>query len=214
MNIVSFKGTQDGIIVNIKNDSSFEDILFDLKAKLKKSKDFFAGEKTNISISANNLTTEEENEILKVIEDIANLEINFIGNNFYFKNKTTTISKNNDGSAILDNYNSTYFHTGTLRSGDSIKYDGSVVLLGGTNPGSEIIATGNIIVQGSIKGLVHAGSKGNTNCYISAYNLSPIQLRIADIITFIPNDIINENKDNAIPRYAYINDNKIYISKI
>jgi septum site-determining protein MinC len=71
----------------------------------------------------------------------------------------------------------------TLRSGTRIEFAGHVVVLGDINPGAEIIAEGNVIVWGRVRGMVHAGSKGNRKAVICALDLSATQLRIADEIS-------------------------------
>ena len=68
----------------------------------------------------------------------------------------------------------------TLRSGTRIEFPGHVVVLGDVNPGAEIIAEGNVIIWGRLRGMVHAGAKGNKNAVICALDLSPTQLRIAE----------------------------------
>lgn len=68
----------------------------------------------------------------------------------------------------------------TLRSGTRIEFSGHVVVLGDVNPGSEIVAEGNVIIWGRLRGMVHAGSKGNRDAVICALDFSPMQLRIAD----------------------------------
>ncbi|MEW5954801.1 MAG: septum site-determining protein MinC [Bacillota bacterium] len=74
----------------------------------------------------------------------------------------------------------------TLRSGQSIYYDGNVVILGDVNPGSEVVATGNIVVMGILRGVVHAGATGSEDAVIVALRLQPTQLRIANHITRAP----------------------------
>ena len=71
----------------------------------------------------------------------------------------------------------------TLRSGKSVQFDGHVVVLGDVNPGAEIIASGNIAVLGSLRGVAHAGATGERKASVSAYHLAPTQLRIADLVT-------------------------------
>jgi septum site-determining protein MinC len=71
----------------------------------------------------------------------------------------------------------------TLRSGTRIEFAGHVVVFGDVNPGAEIVAEGNVIVWGRVRGMVHAGSKGDTDAYICALDLSPTQLRIADEVS-------------------------------
>lgn len=68
----------------------------------------------------------------------------------------------------------------TLRSGTRVEFPGHVVVLGDVNPGAEIVAEGNIVVWGRLRGMVHAGAKGNTRATVCALDLSPTRLRIAD----------------------------------
>jgi septum site-determining protein MinC len=58
-----------------------------------------------------------------------------------------------------------------------------VVVLGDVNPGAEIVAEGNVIVWGRVRGMVHAGAKGDTSARICALELSATQLRIADEVS-------------------------------
>jgi septum site-determining protein MinC len=51
------------------------------------------------------------------------------------------------------------------------------------NPGAEIVAGGNVMVWGRLRGMVHAGVKGNRKAVICALELSPTQLRIADEVS-------------------------------
>jgi septum site-determining protein MinC len=68
----------------------------------------------------------------------------------------------------------------TLRSGQSIQHDGDVCIIGDVNPGAEVLAGGDVVVWGSLRGMVHAGAGGNTDAVICALQLAPTQLRIAN----------------------------------
>jgi len=68
----------------------------------------------------------------------------------------------------------------TLRSGTRIEFAGHVVVHGDVNPGAEIVAEGSVMIWGRLRGMVHAGSKGNKSAIICALDLSATQLRIAD----------------------------------
>jgi septum site-determining protein MinC len=74
----------------------------------------------------------------------------------------------------------------TLRSGHSLNYFGHVIVIGDVNPGAEIIAGGNVIVWGRLRGTVHAGAEGNEDAVVCALDLSPMQLRIAEQISIAP----------------------------
>jgi septum site-determining protein MinC len=74
----------------------------------------------------------------------------------------------------------------TLRSGHSLKYPGHIVVIGDVNPGAEIIAGGNVVIWGRLRGTVHAGAQGNEQAVVCALDLSPTQLRIAEQISITP----------------------------
>ena len=71
----------------------------------------------------------------------------------------------------------------TLRSGTRIEFAGHVVIFGDVNPGAEVVAEGSVIIWGRLRGMVHAGSKGNRKAIIGALDLSPTQLRIAEEVS-------------------------------
>ncbi len=73
-------------------------------------------------------------------------------------------------------------HRGTLRAGDHLQGEGSVLLLGDVNPGARISAAGNVLVWGRLRGVAHAGVSGNREVRIVALQLRPLQLRIADVV--------------------------------
>lgn len=75
---------------------------------------------------------------------------------------------------------------GTLRSGMRVEFAGHVVVLGNVHAGAEVVAGGNIIVWGRLHGLAHAGAWGNREAVVCALDLSPTQLRIADVIAASP----------------------------
>ncbi len=74
----------------------------------------------------------------------------------------------------------------TVRSGQRIEYEGHVVIFGDVNPGAEIIATGSVIVWGRLRGVVHAGAKGDESAVVCALEMAPTQLRIASEIAVSP----------------------------
>jgi septum site-determining protein MinC len=74
----------------------------------------------------------------------------------------------------------------TLRSGADIQHNGTVVILGDVNAGSAVVAEGDILIWGRLRGVAHAGSKGNARCLIMAMQMEPTQLRIADFVARAP----------------------------
>ena len=105
----------------------------------------------------------------------------------------------------------------TLRSGQSITSDGNIVIIGDANPGSEIIAKGDITVWGVLGGIAHAGSAGNQYARIRALKMNAIQLRIADTFARRP-DSANipyiQKTDTFVPEEACVRKKQIFIHKI
>lgn len=79
-------------------------------------------------------------------------------------------------------------HRGTLRSGDHLQSEGSVLLLGDVNPGAQISASGHVLVWGRLRGVAHAGCQGDREARITALQLRPVQLRIAGAIARGPEE--------------------------
>jgi septum site-determining protein MinC len=71
----------------------------------------------------------------------------------------------------------------TVRSGNRIEYPGTVVIFGDVNAGAEVVADGSVIVWGRVRGMIHAGCKGDRDAVICALDLSATQLRIADEVS-------------------------------
>jgi septum site-determining protein MinC len=74
----------------------------------------------------------------------------------------------------------------TVRSGVEIRHPGTVIILGDLNPGGIVIADGDIIIWGRLRGIAHAGAGGNRECLIMALQMEPTQLRIADAVARAP----------------------------
>jgi len=91
------------------------------------------------------------------------------------------VTEDSPSSLVLPLYLQT-----TLRSGAEIRHPGTVVLVGDLNPGSTIVAGGDILIWGRLRGLAHAGSEGNDRCLIFALQMEPTQLRIADVVARPP----------------------------
>ena len=80
---------------------------------------------------------------------------------------------------VIDNKQTIYVNQ-TLRSGQTLEFDGNIVIIGDCHPGSEIKATGDITVWGVLGSIAHAGSRGNRDAKIRALKMNAVQLRIAN----------------------------------
>jgi septum site-determining protein MinC len=97
----------------------------------------------------------------------------------------------------------------TVRSGQRIEHDGHLVVAGDVNPGGEVIAAGDIVVLGNLRGLAHAGSFGDETARIVALSLRPPQLRIATKIARSPDS--EKGSRDLKPEVARIEDGEIQV---
>ena len=106
------------------------------------------------------------------------------------------------------------FYKGTLRSGQMLESDSSLIILGDVNPGAKVIAKGNVIILGALKGNVYAGAGGNEDSFVVALFMAPIQIRIGDTIAR-SNDSARKNKMlSKDAMIAFVEDGNIYIEKL
>lgn len=97
----------------------------------------------------------------------------------------------------------------TVRSGTEIRHPGSVILVGDVNPGGAVIAEGDILVWGRLRGIAHAGAAGNAQCLIMALQMDPTQIRIADAVARAPSD----KPLQYYPEVAYVSGGAIRIRR-
>ena len=94
-------------------------------------------------------------------------------------------------SASLPPAEPLYMET-TVRSGVEIRHRGSVIILGDVNPGGIVVADGDILIWGRLRGVAHAGAQGNSECTIMALQMEPTQLRIANALARAPEKTLTQ----------------------
>ena len=200
-NCININLKKDTIILKINEDAEYTDIIECLKKKLPELKKLYKDEKTPITVTGKVLKNKEIDEILELIKEEIDVKIEF------------DTPKTLGLSSIKKTFNQeiavseTKFHRGSLRSGQKIETEGSLVILGDVNSGAEVIASDNIVVLGSLRGLAHAGAKGNKQAIIAAGTFDAVQVRIANIVKEINRDEEPLHKDT----YIYVLNDKIVI---
>ena len=122
-------------------------------------------------------------EIENLIKEYLDIEVNFdIPKELGLSSIVKTFSQNTKISE-------TEFHKGSIRSGKKIEVEGSIVILGDVNSGAEVMATDNVVVLGALRGLAHAGAKGNKEAIVAAGIFDAVQVRIANIVKEIDKEI-------------------------
>lgn len=114
-------------------------------------------------------------------------------------------AENKDGNSM--------FYKGILRSGQSLEAKESLIIIGDVNPGAKVVAGGNIIIIGALKGSVTAGANGNRNAFVMAMSMNPIQIQIANIIAKSA-DVKHKNITKKETMIARIVNDHIYIESV
>ena len=197
-NGISIITKENEIVVKINEELSQKEILDSVKKKIAEIKKIRKENDLPLFITGKNLSEEESKEIEKIIKDKIDIQITFdipkiLGLHGIKKafNKEIAVSE-------------TKFHRGALRSGQRIEYEGSLVVLGDVNAGAEVIAGENIVVLGILRGLAHAGAKGNKEAIIAAASIEAPQIRISNIIK---ERTKAEIQDRTLKTSAYIDEN-------
>lgn len=211
-NSVIIKGNKYGIVVVLDKDVSFEQLKQDLIDKFKSASKFFDKASMAISFEGRKLSTGEEQEILNLIAEHSDLNIVCVIDNDamrgqYFKKAVE--EKLEELSSQTGQ-----FYKGTLRSGQMLESESSIIILGDVNPGAKVIAKGNVIILGSLKGNVYAGANGNEDAFVVALEMAPIQIRIGDTIARSNNNTGKPEKIGQGTMIAFVDDNNIYIEKL
>ncbi len=210
---VIFKGSVNGLTIILKEEEDFDTIFGQMEKKIASAGKFFKGAILDVKYRGKKLSKQEENRIFELLSLKSGAKIKSFAEDTEIPvsqpkpvNKIE-IRKFNYFKGIEEG--ATKFYKGTVRSGQLINFEGNIVVIGDVNPGGEVVAAGNVIVMGSLRGIVHAGADGNKEAVVVALNLQPTQLRIADIITRPPDE--KEVKNSPIPEIAYIKEDRVYI---
>lgn len=195
---VSISIKKNQVIIKIDENAEQRTIISELKKKMLELKNLYKDDKTPILITGKILKNKEMEEIQNLIKRFIDVQIEFdspkvlglhgIKKTFY-KEVATSETK---------------FHKGSLRSGQRIEFEGSIVIIGDVNAGAEVVAGENIIVLGTLRGLAHAGAKGNKDAVIEASDIDAVQIRIANIVKELE---VNKGSIHEIKTSAYIDEN-------
>ena len=201
MSSISINLKKDEVLIKIDDNAVHRKILSELSKKLKELKKMYQEEKTPIRVTGKVLTNKELEEVRKVIKKEIDVEIKFDTPTTLGLHSITRSYKRDVGKS------ETTFHRGSLRSGQKLEVEGSIVVIGDVNSGAEVIAADNIAVIGNLRGLAHAGAKGNKDAIIAAGTLDVVQLRISNIVREIDRD--EEGVRNHA--FIYVDEDKIVI---
>ena len=200
-NCISINLKKNEIVLKIAEKATWEEIENSLKKKLEEPKKLYKDEKTPILVTGKTLKTKEIRDIQNIIKEKIDVKVEFdMPKRLGLHEIVKTFSRD---IAVSE----TKFVRTSLRSGQRIEFEGSLVILGDVNAGAEVIAEDNIVVLGALRGLAHAGARGNKEAIIACGVLDAPQLRIANIVR----EIEREEEINSICVNIFVEEDKIVI---
>ena len=225
--IVSIKGIKDGLLIALSPTEDWHRITRELAARIDEKQAFFTGARVTVDVGERPVPKYELTSLKALLERrnltlvvVQSTSATTIESAHAIDLRATVPQDSRQQQAQLDDslldalpIDSEEQGTvgvlvkRTLRSGRTIHSRGHVVVFGDVNPGAQIIATGDIIIWGKLRGMVHAGAEGDTSAVICALDMSPNQLRIADLIATAPND----KRHKIRPEVASVRDEHIVV---
>lgn len=198
MSEVALKGERDGLAITIGPEGDFDEVCSAIAAHLERGGQFFRGANVLIDIGPRALSPDQLDTLKTLLSDHGvkltalrgsdpatrsaalkmGLELPFLPTPPAIAPEDY-VPANSELALVIRR---------TLRSGQVIQHQAAVVVLGDVNPGAEIIAAGDVIVFGALRGVVHAGATGDENRVVCALELAPTQLRIGGYIARPPDE--------------------------
>ena len=198
--LIAIKGNKDGLLISLSPTEQWLAVTDHLAARIDDRVDFFAGADITVDLGERPVPKYELSSLRALLER-RGLALSLV----LSESETTresaialdlkTDAKGRDGSVDLretlpvspqEQGTRGVLFRRTLRSGRTLQSDGHVVIFGDVNPGAEVIAAGDIVVWGKLRGVAHAGVNGDETAIVCALDMNPSQLRIAGYFATSP----------------------------
>ena len=221
--LIAIKGVNNGLLISLSTTESWQSVTDQLAARIDEKADFYVGANIIVELGERPVPKYELSS-LKALLERRGLTLSLV------KSESNTTQKSAASLAVpTDNHvapaapaptvqetapvnpEETGTHgilfRRTLRSGRTIHSDGHVIIFGDVNPGAKVIATGDIVVWGKLRGYAHAGASGDETAIVCALEMSPSQLRIADHVVTSPPG----RRKKILPEVARVRGNQIVV---
>ena len=190
--LVAMKGTKSGIVIVLNEEAAFEELKQAVSEKFKESAAFWGEATKAVSFQGKKLSDDEKMQLVDCIQENCHLLIPCIMEE--------------------DEALETAFQNSIENRQEEIDYSTGQFFKGNLRSGQVLVSKGNVIILGSLKGNVYAGSSGNTNAFVVALDMDPVQIRIADTIARSPDK--PRKKKEKETKIAFWEDGNIYIEPL
>ncbi len=222
---IDIKGTNYGLVVHI-GPGGWDSLLNELTSRLEQTPSFFKGGRVALQVGPRQMTKGQLKHVGDLLQahqmslwavisesDVTREQAMSLGleSTLIPPSQTPRPGDKEDGIAASEETSAILVRR-TLRSGQSLHHPGHVVVVGDVNPGAEIVAGGDVVVWGRLRGIVHAGASGDDGAVVCALSLAPMQLRISRHIARSPGSELDQEHLNGIaPEVASVQDDQIVV---
>ena len=209
---VIIKGNKYGFQIVLNPTLPFEELLREVGNKFKESTHFFDLNKPiAVSFTGRELTSGEQNLLVDTISENSGLNISCVidGAKVY----ETQFAK------VLNEIREEEKKEKKRQEAESFPENR---IVGDINPGAQIVAGGNVVVLGCLKGTVHAGYPEDNSAFVAALMMEPMQIQIGSYIARSPDQRVKNTKKNAkkknrqelLAKLAFVENDSIFIETI
>lgn len=178
-NAVVIKGNKAGLTVFLNPDMPFDELILALKKKFQETAKFWGSVQMTLTLEGRQLTAEEEIRIVNTITENSNIEILCLLDSD--ANRIERCEKALNDKLMELSSQTGQFYKGTLRDGDVLESEASIIVIGDVEKGAKVMAKGNVIVLGTLKGTVCAGITGNLRSVVVALEMAPVLVKISEL---------------------------------
>jgi septum site-determining protein MinC len=216
---VTIKGTSDGLVI-LLGSGPLQAVLHEMEERLESKASFFVGGRVALRVGDRSLSVEQLQTIGTTMERLGVTLWAVEGEHpttlAAAKELGLEVRSHQAASAepVAAEQTAREEMTGivvrrTLRSGQAVRHAGHITLIGDVNPGAEVVAGGDVIVWGKLRGTVHAGAMGDDSAIVCALELAPSQIRIGSHIARSP----ERGRRSKVAEFASVQDEGIVVER-
>ena len=180
-NAVVIKGNKSGMTVFLDPDIPFEELLVAVAEKFFESSKFWGSVQMTLTLEGRSLTPDEEFRVVNTITENSNIDVVCLLDTDAARIERCEKALND---RLMELSSTTgQFYRGNLKRGDSLESEASVVIIGDVGHGAKVVAKGNIIILGELRGTACAGIAGNQSAVVVAMDMAPMLVKIGDVST-------------------------------
>jgi len=216
---VVIKGTSEGLVITL-GKGPLDAVLSEMEGLLASKASFFVGGRVALHVGDRALSTEQLEEVGHIVErcgvtlwavesenPTTLVAVKALGLETGLRSRAPAATEKQEQIPLEELVGIVV--RGTLRSGQAIRHAGHISLIGDVNPGAEIVAGGDVIVWGKLRGIVHAGVVGDDRAVVCALQLAPGQIRIGSHIARPP----ERGRLPKVPEIASVQDDRIVVER-